>query len=141
MEAMAAARDHALRASRLALLRQPLSWAAAAAFVGCAVGLLGTFREAAWVVSKEAALSALLLATVAQDLGQLLVAVSLLGVPSLLGDGPLKSERWASVSGGVLVLLVVASPAASSLFFWLVSPHPAPHYAPSFFASVLEAAV
>jgi predicted ester cyclase len=138
MEAMAAARDPALRGSRLALLRQPLSWAAAAAFVGCAVGLLGTFREAALVVSQEAVWSAMLFAGVAQDLGQLLVAVSLLGVPSLLGDGPIKSERWASVSGGVLVLLVVAYPAASLLFFGLAPPNPAPSYAASLWVSVLR---
>jgi predicted ester cyclase len=141
MEAMAAARDPALKASRLALLRQPLSWAAAAAFVGCAVGLLGAFREAAWVVSQEAALSDILFATVAQDLGQLLVAVSLLGVPSLVGNGSIKSERWTSVSGGVLVLLVVASTAASPLFFWLAPPNPAPPYAASFWVSVVLPAV
>jgi len=142
MEAMAAARDPALRASRLALLRQPLSWAAVAALVGCALGLLGTFREAAWVVSQEAALSATLFAPVARALGQLLVAaVSLLGVPSLLGDGPIKSERWTSVSGVVLVLLVVASTAASPLFFWLTPPNPAPPYAAYFWVSVLLPAV
>jgi predicted ester cyclase len=141
MEAMAAARDPALRASRLALLRQPLSWAAVAALVGCALGLLGTFREAAWVVSQEAALSATLFAPVAKASGQLLVAVSLLGVPSLLGDGPIKSERWTSVSGGVLILLVVASTAASPLFFWLAPPNPSLPYAASFWVSVLLLAV
>jgi predicted ester cyclase len=69
------------------------------------------------------------------------VAVSLLGVPSLLGDGPIKSERWTSVSGGVLVLLVVASTAASPLLFWLAPPIPAPPYAVSFWVCVLLPAV
>jgi predicted ester cyclase len=137
MEAMAAARDPALRASRLALLHEGLSWAAAAAFVGCALGLLGTFREAALVLSQNVAVSAVLFATVAQILGQSLVAVSLLGVPSLLGDGSTRLERWASVSGRVLVVLVVSCLAASPLFFWLVSPDPRSPYAASFWAFVL----
>ena len=57
---MAAARDPTLRASPLTLLREPLFWAAAAAFVGTTVGLVGTFAQAAVVVSYTPSLSTVL---------------------------------------------------------------------------------
>ena len=61
MEA-AIARDPALRVSPVRLLREPLLWAAVAAFVGAAGGLLGTFREAALEVSYNLTLSAMFFA-------------------------------------------------------------------------------
>lgn len=51
MEAMVADRDPHLRVPPLKLLREPLSWAAAAAVVGAGVGLVGTFWQASLISS------------------------------------------------------------------------------------------
>ncbi len=145
MESMAAAHDPSFRAPRLALLREPLSWAALAAFVGSAVGLLGAFRQAGLEVSQDFTVSAILFSTMTQALGQVLVALSLIGIPSLLGDGPTKAGRGTSVSGGILVLFLVLTSAASVFFLFYMnsgerlgdtSQSPPPLYEVSFWASV-----
>ncbi len=113
MEA-APARDPALRISSAKLLREPLSWATFAAFVGAAVGLVGTFAQAAVFVSYTPDMSTVMFAGVTQPLGETLVALSLLGVPALLGAGPRTAGRRAAIVGGVLLLLWLA--AAISIF-------------------------
>jgi hypothetical protein len=85
MEAMPTAREPALRASWLAILYEPLLWAAFAAFVGGALGLFGTFLQAALEISYTPTLSTIYFVAVAQYSGQALAAFSLIGVPSLLG--------------------------------------------------------
>jgi hypothetical protein len=110
--------DPTVRATPAALPREPLAWAALAAFVGSAVGLAGTFAWAAW----EGALGAneplgptpapQLLATWGGILGGILAALSLLGVAHMLGR-----RSWVALVGGMLVLVWLAA----SLFFALYS--------------------
>lgn len=97
MEPMAAARAPTLRASPVALLREPLFWAAAAVFVGTAVGFVGTFAQAAVVVSYTPSLSTVLFAEVTQPSGEALVAISLLG--ALLGVRFRTAGRLAAGAG------------------------------------------
>ena len=117
---MPAARELTLRASPLALLREPLFWAAAAVFVGTSVGLVGTFAQAVVVVSYTPSLSTVLFAEVTQPSGEVLVAVSLLGVGALLGVHLWKVGRLASGAGVVLLLLLVAAEAIRVLYspYW-----------------------
>jgi hypothetical protein len=87
VQATAATGDPTLEVPPVKLLREPLFWALAA-FVGVAVGLVGTFSWAALMVVTRgpeldilSAISLLLLPS------YILVALSLLGVPVLLGRG------------------------------------------------------
>jgi hypothetical protein len=73
------------------LLRQPLFWASAAAFVGVVVGLAGTFSMAAWMVVWRGPGAHILEALSLLGIpGYILAVLSLLGVPALLG-------RWSRV--------------------------------------------
>lgn len=88
------------------LVREPLFWAAAAAFVGAAVGLAGAARLAALLGGAYGSTGGLpVLAWSVGSLGELLVALSLLGVLPFLGDGPRKASRVARLLGVPLVLL------------------------------------
>jgi predicted ester cyclase len=116
MEALAEAHDSPLRASWLAILYEPVLWAALAAFVGGALGLFGTFLQAALEISYTPTLSAIYFAAVAQYSGQALAAFSLIGVPSLLGPRSKTKARRPVVLGGLLLLLL-ASTFAVLVFF------------------------
>ena len=107
MEAVPAP-NPALRVSPLALMRQPLAWAAMAAFLGSAVGLAGTFSWAVWTGTTGGHW-----ATLAP--GGLLAALSLFGVASLLGR-----RSWAAWVGVVLLLLWLATSISYVLYStWL----------------------
>ena len=84
------------------LLREPLFWASAAAFVGVVVGLAGTFSWAAGMVvwggpGADDVLGALWVLGVP---GYILAALSLLGVPALL------AQRSRTLRIGTALLLV-----------------------------------
>jgi predicted ester cyclase len=113
-----AARDPALRASWLAMLREPLLWAALAAFVGGTLGLFGTFLQAALEISYTPTLSTIYFAAVAQYSGQALAAFSLIGVPSLLGPHSRTKARQSVVLGRLLLLLLAAT--FTILVFFLI---------------------
>ena len=128
---MAPVRDPALRASVPALVREPLLWAAMAAFVGAAVGLLGTLWQARLVVSFDLDPTADLWAAALQACGQTLAALSLLGVPSLLGTSrPASDHRaratWAtsrlpSAVGASLIAVLAVASAASVFYLWYLN--------------------
>ena len=126
MEA-APGRDPALRVSPLALLREPLLWAAGAAFVGAAVGLLGTFWQARLLTSYDFELSAEILAGSMQGSGQAIAALSLLAVPALIGSPRSGSRatrfalRLAPVVGGVLLLVSAVASAAAVYYLWYLN--------------------
>lgn len=108
---MDAARDPALEVRPKKLLREPLLWAAAAAFVGAAVGLAGTSRLAAWFGSMSVSpsgspISSSALVWLVPPAGELLAAVSLIGVLPLLGGVP-RAARVARLLGVPLVLLIL----------------------------------
>ena len=86
MEAIAATADPILERPPVKLLREPLFWASAAAFVGVVVGLAATFSLAALMVvwRGPGVLEALWLLGVSR---YILAVLSLLGVPALLGRG------------------------------------------------------
>jgi predicted ester cyclase len=111
-------RDPALRVSPVALLREPLLLAVAAAFVGAAVGLVGTFRQAAIEVAYDYDPYAALYTATMQAAGEALAALSLLGIPSLLGGGPRTAVRRAAYAGGFLLLLLLAASAISLSYRW-----------------------
>jgi len=70
------------------LLREPLFWASASAFVGVVVGLAGTFASAAWMVVWRGPVAHILEALWLLGVpGYILAVLSLLGVPILLGWG------------------------------------------------------
>lgn len=106
---------------RVALLREPLLWAALAAFVGTAVGLIGTFRYAGMVASLDFTLFGVIFANAAQFLGEALAALSLLGVPALLGYGSRRVGMRAAVIGGVLLSVLILSSATTFVYLWYVS--------------------
>ena len=117
---MAPARDPALRVPFAALLGEPLFWTAAAAFVGAAVGLVGW--PAAFIGIAAGVVGAPLgsgIAEATQHSGAGLAALSLLGVPSLLGDGSRSAGRRAAHAGGVLMLLLLVAAAATAVFYSL----------------------
>jgi hypothetical protein len=98
------------------LLREPLFWAASAAFVGGVVGLVGTSAQAAVVVSYTPGMSTVLFAKVTQLSGEALAALSLLGVGALLGPSLRTAGRL--VTGvGVVVLLLLLAAFATSVFY------------------------
>jgi predicted ester cyclase len=105
----AATLDPAVRTSPASLVREPLAWAALAAFVGSAVGLVGTFSWAA----REG------LALWAGPAGGLLAALSLLGVAPLLGR-----RSWAAWAGVVLLLVWLVASLAFILYSSLRPPGP-----------------
>ena len=109
-----AAHDPLLGVTTMALLRQPLAWAALAAFLGSAVGLAGIPSWALWAATS----------------GGLLAPLSPLGVASLLGRG----SRAAWVGVALLLVWLVAS-----LSFVLYSSlwQPGPSATPPFAFPVL----
>ena len=124
---MVAARDPDLRATPLKLLREPLSWVAAAAVFGAGVGLFGTLWQASLVSSYDFDLSAELYAGAAQGCGQAIAALSLLAVPALIGSprAASRTARWASrlvsAAGGVLLLAAAAASAAALYYLWYMN--------------------
>lgn len=120
MQAMAPARDPALRVPFAALLGEPLFWAAAAAFVGAALGLMG------WPAALAGIAAGLLrpplgsgLAEATQHLGVGLAALSLLGVPSLLRGGSRTAGWRAAHAAGVLLLVLLVVASVTSAFYSL----------------------
>ncbi len=95
--------------ARAALLREPLFWAALAAFSGTVIGLLGTVRQAALGGSFYVDPAAQLLAQVPGFLGEALVVTSSLGAVYLawnaLGG---RGRRFASLGISLLALLLLA---------------------------------
>jgi predicted ester cyclase len=88
MEAVAATNDPILAkpGPSAKLVREPLFWASAAAFVGVALGLVGTFSWAAlMVVLRGPGADVLGVLSLLGVPGYLLAVLSLLGVPILLG--------------------------------------------------------
>jgi predicted ester cyclase len=118
MEALADARDSSLRASWLAMLHEPLLWSALAAFVGGALGLFGTFLQAALEISYTPTLSTIYLVAVAQYSGQALAAFSLIGVTSLIAPYSRTAVLRSVVLGRLLLLLLTATFAV--LVFFLI---------------------
>ncbi len=136
MEATAT-RDPTLRVSPAVLLREPLFWAASAAFVGGALGLVGTSAQvsvqASLGVSYTPSMPTVLFAEAAQLSGEALAALSLLGVGALLGAGLRTAGRLANGVGVVVLLLLLAAVATSVFYstYWnmvdrLVAVVPAP---------------
>lgn len=114
---VAANREPGGRVRLAYLAREPLLWAALAAFVGVAIGLAGTAGYANVMTSFDSGLSTMLFATAAQYCGEALAALSLFGVPALLGDGSGRVGRRAAVVGGVVFLVFFL--AAGTAFFYL----------------------
>lgn len=110
-----------LQASHAALLREPLLLTALAAFVGTAVGLLGTVRYAEFMVSYNFSLSEMLFATAAQLSGEGLTALSLLGIPALLGGGSRRAGMRATVVGGALLCVFALASATAFFYLWYVN--------------------
>jgi predicted ester cyclase len=85
MEATAATGDPTLEGPPAKLLREPLFWASAAAFVGVVVGLTGTFSWAASMAVWRGPLADVLgVLWLLGIFGYILAVLSLLGVPILL---------------------------------------------------------
>ena len=105
-----------VRAPSSALLREPLTWAAFAALLGSAVALAGTLSWLGWESVLNRATGPIpvppLLASWAPSSGDLLAALSLLGVYRLL-----EKRSWAAMAGCVVLLLRLAA----SAFFVLWS--------------------
>lgn len=100
------ARDRGFGIPSRALAREPLLWAAIAAYLGAAVGLVGTARVAAWLGSAFGSTGRPppVLAWSTGTLGELLVALSLLGVLPFLGGDP-RAARVGRLLGVPLVSL------------------------------------
>ena len=123
MEA-APARDPALKVPPAKVLREPLSWAAAAAFFGAAVGLVGSVWQAQLLAALDFDLAAAISSGTLQTLGQTTALLSLLGVGALI-SGPRPDSRalrlalrLAPVAGTVLISISVAASALSLFFLW-----------------------
>jgi predicted ester cyclase len=105
-----------VRTSYSALFREPLSWAAIAAFVGTAVGLAGSLSWLAWEGMLNASTGPIpvppSLASWAPPAGGVLATLSLFGVCWLLGRG-----SWTVRAAGVLLILWLTA----SLSFILLS--------------------
>jgi predicted ester cyclase len=99
------------------LLREPLFWASAAAFVGVAGGLAGSLSSARTALVCFNCAAPPFWATLAGSSGSLLAALSLLGVASLLGRG-----SWAARVGVTLVLLWMAAFLSYGLYFPMWHP-------------------
>jgi predicted ester cyclase len=104
----AAAHNPAVWASSSAVLREPLIWAAIAAFVGTTVGLAGTLSWLAWKGMLNTSTGPIpvppLLASWAPPAGGILATLSLFGVCWLLGRG-----SWTVRAASVLLLLWLAA--------------------------------
>jgi hypothetical protein len=86
VQATVATGDPTLKVPPAKLLREPLFWASASAFVGVVVGLAGTFSSAAWFVVWQGPEAHILEALRWLGVpGYILAALSLFGVPVLLG--------------------------------------------------------
>jgi predicted ester cyclase len=115
-----------VRPSYLALLREPLTWAAIAAQVGTTVALAGTFSWLAWESALNASSGPIpvppWLASWAPPLGDLLATLSLLGAYRLL-----ERRSWAAMVGCVLLLLRLAAYASFVLYsaLWMPGQLPA----------------
>ncbi len=135
---MRPARDPAIRASVPAMAREPLLWASAAAFVGTILGLFGTIWEARLLDSFDLDPTADFSAAAMQACGQTLAALSLLGVPALLGASRPARPRTAqgashlafTVGVPLLVALAVASAAEAFYQWYLNTPEMARNLGP-----------
>lgn len=106
---MAQERGDAPGAPVRVLAREPLLWTSGAAFVGAAVGLSGASRLAAWLGDAYGSMGPPpVLAWLAAPLGELLVAVSLLGTLPLVRGVP-RAVRVARLLGVPPVLLLLAT--------------------------------
>ena len=105
------------------LLREPLFWASASAFVGVVVGLAGTFSSAAWTVVWQGPEAHILevLSLLLGVPGYILAALSLFGVPALLG----RRSRALRIGRALLLAwlpVLLAVEIAYILYFALWSP-------------------
>jgi predicted ester cyclase len=116
IEATPATSDPTLEVPPAKLLREPLFWASAAAFVGVVVGLAGAFSMVAWWVDASITSGWPALADVGYWVGHLAV-LSLLGVPALLG-GRSRALRI----GTALLLVWLAWPYVYYLYPSLMDP-------------------
>src|ERR687893_262251 len=141
MEA-AAAHDPAVRRSSSALLREPLTWAAIAAFVGTSVGLAGTLSWLAWEGMLNTSTGPIpvppLLASWAPPAGGILATLSLFGVCWLL-----RRESWIAKAGGILLLLWLAATLSFILYsaLWVPEPTPASGQLPIPFFLLLQVSI
>lgn len=121
MEATVLACERTLKIPPWTLLREPLLWAATTAFVGAAVGLIGTFAEANAIVTMTSSLHAMLFAEVTRFSGEMLAALSLLGVTSVLGGWSSVAARRAAIVGSVLLVLFLTASATALFLLWYVN--------------------
>ena len=141
MEA-AAARDPGVRASSSVLLRELLTWAAIAAFVGTTVSLTGTLSWLAWESRLSTSTGPIpvppLLASWAPPTGSILATLSLFGVCWLLGRG-----SWTVRAAGVLLLLWLAASLSFILYsvFWIPDQIPATGQPPIPYFLLLQASL
>jgi predicted ester cyclase len=115
MEASAATHDPTLKWPPAKLLREPLFWASAASFVGVVVGLAGTFSIAAWFGDASIISSGPPALADVGPWGYILAALSLLGVPALLG-GRSRALRIGTALHLVWLAVELAVP-LSSMFY------------------------
>jgi predicted ester cyclase len=138
----AAAQDPAVRRFSSALLREPLTWAAIAAFVGTSIGLAGTLSWLAWEGMLNTSTGPIpvppLLASWAPPAGGILATLSLFGVCWLLGRGV-----WTVRVASVLLLLWLTGSLSFILFsaLWLPGQIPASGKLPIAFFFVLQASL
>lgn len=118
VEGMIPTRDPALRASPVALVRDPLFWTAMLAVVGATVGLVGTFRQAAAFASYTPETKDIASVAIMQASGEVLVVFSLFSVLLLPGNSR-RPGRVATVVGGFLILLLI--PAAPYSIKWFLA--------------------
>ncbi len=138
----AAAQDPAVRRFSSALLREPLTWAAIAAFVGTSIGLAGTLSWLAWEGMLNTSTGPIpvppLLASWAPPAGGILATLSLFGVCWLLGRGV-----WTVRVASVLLLLWLTASLSFILFsaLWLPGQIPASGKLPIAFFFLLQASL
>jgi predicted ester cyclase len=106
--------------SRAALLREPLFWAALAAFAGAVIGLFGTVRQAALGDAFYVDPAAQLLAQVPQFLGEALVMSSSLGAVYLAWKALHETGRRLALLGVALLALLLLAEAVgiASSVYW-----------------------
>ena len=106
--------------SRTALLREPLFWAAVAAFVGAGLGLFGALRQAAIGGAFYVDPTAQLLAQIQGALGEALVVSSSLGVVYLVWNALRRTGRRLALLGAALLALLLAAEAVgiASAVYW-----------------------
>jgi predicted ester cyclase len=122
VQATVATGDPTLKVPPAKLLREPLFWASASAFVEVVVGLAGTFSSAAWFVVRQGPEAQILEALRWLGVpGYILAALSLFGVPVLLGWG----SRALRIGRALLLAwlpVLLAVEIAYILYFALWSP-------------------